>query len=47
MNELTASEAVARIRAGNLTSEALVGACLARIQARTCAMSSCPRNSPV
>ncbi len=34
MNELTASEAVARIRAGNLTSEALVGACLARIQAR-------------
>lgn len=34
MNELTASDAVARIRAGNLTSEALVGACLARIQAR-------------
>lgn len=34
IHELTASEAAARIRAGELTSEALVGACLARIDAR-------------
>lgn len=34
MHELTASEAAARIRAGELTSEALVTACLARIDAR-------------
>jgi len=33
-NELSASDAAARIRAGELTSEALVRACLARIEAR-------------
>ena len=33
-NELTACEAAARIRAGELSSEALVHACLARIEAR-------------
>ena len=34
IHELTASDAAARIRAGGLTSEALVSACLARIDAR-------------
>lgn len=34
IHDLTASEAAARIRAGALTSEALVTACLARIDAR-------------
>ena len=34
LNELTASAALARIRAGTLTSEELVKACLARIEAR-------------
>ena len=33
-NHLSAAEAAARIRAGSLTSEALVAACLARIDAR-------------
>ena len=34
MHELTASDAVARIRSGKLTSLSLVSACLARIEAR-------------
>jgi Asp-tRNA(Asn)/Glu-tRNA(Gln) amidotransferase A subunit family amidase len=39
-NELSATEALARIRAGELTSEALVRACLTRIDAREAAVGA-------
>ena len=39
-NELSATEALARMRAGELTSEALVAACLARIDARESAVGA-------